>query len=356
MDPLVMGKLIDNKVNSEDVTSLIFYWANKGYIKIDMEKEDDPILIRITQRLPEGTPSHQTIMYEALFKNGDMVKISQLENTFYPTVDAVKKEVNANYKGLYTSKSIFFSILFAVLGAALIILPPMILANTTISGKLFYYPVLIMIVPVFLVYALTESLWYARLKLSTKKKALLFLGIVLLAAVITTLYVLILPGVIMETIPKILTCVLGYVIIILSVSLINRNKEYIKRLNDIVGFRNFILYTEKDRLEAMLKDDPQFYYHILPYAQILGVTDIWQDKFKTLTIQQPAWTTNPAATYFEVAIITRTIMLTNIKMAARMIARPSSSGSSGGGHGRFGGGSFGGHSGGGHGGGGGRII
>ena len=36
MDPLVMGKLIDNKVDKSDITSLLYYWANKGFIKIDM--------------------------------------------------------------------------------------------------------------------------------------------------------------------------------------------------------------------------------------------------------------------------------------------------------------------------------
>lgn len=112
------------------------------------------------------------------------------------------------------------------------------------------------------------------------------------------------------------------------------------------------MYTEKDRLEALLADNPQLYYNILPYAQVLGVSDIWEHKFDGLTIEPPRWMTNPIDTYFTFVILNRAIRASSMSMSSYMRSRPSSSGASGGGGGRFGGGSFGGFGGGGHGGGG----
>jgi uncharacterized membrane protein YgcG len=352
MDPLVMGKLIDNKVNSEDVTSLIYYWANKGYIQINMENEDNPTFIRIYRNLPDDAPSHQKIMYEGMFRSGDMVKLSQLENVFYPTVEEVTKDVNGKVRALYNNKSIGVSILFALLGALLMGLAPIIVAMIEISAKFFPFESLIMLIPAFIVYGVMESLMYNKLKLSTKKFRLYLAGVIALCVVFSVAYIFIMPTTIIGILSKIFVCVLGFVLIIASVSLICRSKEYTEKLNHIVGFRNFILYTEKDKLEAMLEDDPQFYYHVLPYAQVLGVTDKWAKKFESITIQPPQWSASPLDTYIQFAVFNNALRRMNYQLVSKMTSRPASSGKSGGGG--FGGGSFGGFGGGGHGGGGGR--
>ncbi|MDE7301224.1 MAG: DUF2207 domain-containing protein, partial [Clostridia bacterium] len=114
MDPLIMGKLIDNKVDNSDVTSLIYYWANKGYLKIDMQNESDPMLLRMVVNLPDNAPDYQKQMYFDLFRSGDMVRISSLTNRFYTTVEKVTRTVNSRVKDLYDKKSATVSILFAI--------------------------------------------------------------------------------------------------------------------------------------------------------------------------------------------------------------------------------------------------
>lgn len=353
IDPLAMGKLIDNKVSGEDVTSLIYYWADKGYINIDLSDEKNPVFIRIMQRLPAGAPSYQHRMYQDMFGNSDEVTMRSLEYKFYGTVEKVKSEVNSTYKGLYTSSSIGVSVIFALLGGLLMALAPIIMAKVRISGTMFLFETLIMIVPSFVVYGLTETLVYFKFKLKKKQILLLTVLIALGAAFVTLLYAFLVPDAVMEKAPKVLICLAGFVVIMLSVTLISRTENYNKQLNQIIGFRNFILYTEKDKLEAMLADNPQLYYHVLPYAQVLGVTDVWENKFSSLTLEPPRWATNPLGTYIELSVISRTLRMTSSSMATKMVSHPSSSGMSGGGHG---GGSFGGFGGGGHGGGGGRGI
>ncbi len=68
-----------------------------------------------------------------------------------------------------------------------------------------------------------------------------------------------------------------------------RTKQGNEWLGQILGLKEFILTAEKDRLELLVKDDPSAFYHILPYAYVLGISDTWSDKFEDLIIEQPDW-------------------------------------------------------------------
>ena len=353
MDPLVMGKLIDNKVDKSDVTSLIYYWANKGYIKIDLRDESDIELIRLYKQLPADAPNYQKRMYNGLFGKNDLVKINSLANKFYTTVEAVTKEVNAESGKLYTGSSMGVAVLFALLGAMFMGITPIALALTGISFKLFTVLPMFMIVPSFIIFALTQTVRYNRLKYTKGKTAVRYLGIVALAAVFTIAYALFIPSYIIEVIPKIILCAVGFAIVMLSSLIISRTPAHVEKLNKIVGFREFILSVEKDKLEMMLEENPELYYQILPYAIVLGVSDIWENKFSALTLAPPNWASSSRNAAFNFVVFNSLMRNANNRMTATMNSRPAPSSGSYSGGGRSGG-SFGGFSGGGHGGGGSR--
>lgn len=350
MDPLIMGKLIDNKVNSEDITAMIYYWADKGYVKINLDDTEDPTIIRLVRDLPAACEPYESLMFREFFANFDAVKPSMLKNSFYHTVERVTSMVNAKTKGLYESKSVGLSVIFALLGGLLAGATPLIMAVMCISSSYIVLLPLIATLPALVLYAMSETVKYNSLKLKKSRQLVLFLGIAALAAVCTAVYTLLVPSWILGTAPKILLCLVSAVIIGFAVTLITRTPQYTTQLNQIVGFRNFILLAEKDRLEAMLEQDPQFYYHILPYAQVLGVSDKWEEKFRDITVPPPYWATSAngslAVTMLEFHAINSLIRRSAVRMTTNMISRPSSSGGSG--FGGFGGG----HVGGGHGGGG----
>ena len=151
--------------------------------------------------------------------------------------------------------------------------------------------------------------------------------------------------------PKILICLSSYAIIIVSVTLISRTDDYTDQLNKILGFKDFIESVEKDRLETMIEENPELYYKVLPYAQVLGVSDIWEDKFKSIRINPPSWAVGYGGfDMFDLIVFNHVMRSMNRNMVTTMTSRPQAS--SGGFSGGFGGG-FGGFGGGGHGGGGG---
>lgn len=353
MDPLMMGKLIDNKINSEDVTAMIFYFADKGWLKINLNNTS-PTLIRIVQRLPDYCSDYEKLMFANLFGNEDVIMTKSLTNKFYKTVERMTAMVNSKTKGLYSSVSLGVSILFALLGGLLMGLAPLIISITQISSKFFIIAPFLTLLPGLFVYALSETIKYNSLK--WKKTTKIIFGVIIagISLVVMGVYMLFVPTSVIGLLPKALICLISFACIAVSVLIISRTRSYTDKLNQIVGFKNFILLAEKDRLEKLLEDDPQFYYHVLPYAQVLGVSDKWEEKFKDITVAPPSWeTSSMTGKILEFHMINRLINSSMSKMSSNFVSRPSSSGSNGGGRG-FGGGHGGGFSGGGFGGGGGR--
>ncbi len=349
MNPLMMGKLIDYTVNPEDITSMIFYWADKGYLKIDLTNQKDPALIRIVQSLPQGTPAYEVTLFNEMFRGKDVVQPSSLKYRFYKTIDKVSVMVNAQVKGVYSKPSVIVSVLFMILGGLVAGVAPFLLGITQISSSFFLLTPFIAMVPLLFVYASAHILRTNILKADKKRKVICFATILVAFLFALIFYMILTPSFIFGLVQKILLMLTSSVIVFSAVFIPCRTKEYTEKLNDIVGFRNFILIAEKDRLEKMIEDNPQFYYHILPYAQGLGVSDKWEEKFANITIEPPQWTTSSmAGDIISFHIINRMISNSLNSMSQNMNSRPSSSGSSG--HGGFGGG----HVGGGHGGGGSR--
>ncbi len=60
-------------------------------------------------------------------------------------------------------------------------------------------------------------------------------------------------------------------------------------LSRCIGFRQFLLTAEKSRLEMLLEENPNYYYDVLPYAQVLGVSAAWLEKTGHIETDIPGW-------------------------------------------------------------------
>ena len=123
-----------------------------------------------------------------------------------------------------------------------------------------------------------------------------------------------------------------------------RNSYGNEMLGKIKGFKNFLETAEKHRLEAMVIKEPTYFYDILPYAYVLGVSDKWIEKFESIAFQAPTWYEGSSS--FNMHTFGTFINSTMSSAYSSMSSSPSSSsggsggGSSGGGSGGGGGGSW----------------
>ena len=149
----------------------------------------------------------------------------------------------------------------------------------------------------------------------------------------------------------------GYIGAALLAPLIKKRTVFgYEQLALALGFRDFLITAEKDRLEMLLAEEPDYFYNVLPFAQVLGVSKKWENKFDGLLSEPPSWlySSDPAFTFTAYSVMHRLHSTMN-NVSGAMTSSPSSSGGSGGGGFSGGGGGFsgGGFSGGGSGGGGG---
>jgi uncharacterized membrane protein len=119
-----------------------------------------------------------------------------------------------------------------------------------------------------------------------------------------------------------------------------------RELEKVLGFQEFLLRVEGDRIERLVKT-PEMFERFLPYAMALGVAENWARAFEGIYTQPPQWYSGPGGVHtFRPTSFTSNLGVMSTQAAAAMASAPRSSGGSG-----FSGGSSGGGFGGGGGGG-----
>ncbi len=139
-------------------------------------------------------------------------------------------------------------------------------------------------------------------------------------------------------------CILGMFLCVIYLP--KRTKYGNEMLGKLIGFKNFLETVEKDKLESLVTQNPNYFYDILPYTYVLGVSDIWIKKFESISLQAPSWYNSSNS--FDVSTFSTFMNSTMTSAQSVMSSRPSSGfdsdssggGSSGDGSGGGGGGSW----------------
>ena len=364
MDPLLLGKALDANVDDEDVTSMIYYFAEKGYLKIGFDNPDDPMLISCVSALPSSAPAYQHTLFNGLFAAGTLrnvsqpfeecsatcktILVSQLVHKYYHATETAKQQV-PNLKNMYDKKSTFGFIFGSVLGGLFAFLACLFM-GLGVGGGYTYVLGAAFLIPIFIITLLEYSRENYRYKWKPFKRTLIGILEYLIAIVFTLIFTAFFARHIMTPAEKIVISVFTFACVFITHRALSRSEEYLKLLGDILGFKDFITVTEEDKIKFMLEEDPHLYYHILPYAQVLGVTDEWEKKFANIMLEPPFWYVGPTYSSFDCYMISRSlnraVTAAMLKAAMDEANNGTRTGFSGGG------GSFGGFGGGGHGGGG----
>lgn len=221
--------------NNEKLTPLLIELANDGYIQIEevetkSKKKSEFAITKLKDRYDKNDRAKE-IFFNGLFKNGTRSKIykSDLEDDFYLTLNIIRELYNKPEKRhkVFEAKSLYMRILAWILCAL------------SVFAVLFNF---------------------SNLFDSSQKYILTLVGIII--------------------------CIISFVF---SFFIRKRTDEAVDILGKINGFKNFLETAEKDKLEALVDDDPAYFYNILPYAYVLGVSDKWMKKFESIAVEPPQW-------------------------------------------------------------------
>lgn len=232
LNPSEAGVLIDERADNIDILALLPYWAHKGLIHIKRIPKswgkDDHELIKI-QTLHSDAHPFEKIIFDGLFKDGDVVKISDLNESFYEYMNSAKASLQSHLKtmGVFYPVSIKMQTTSFLVASALFILA-------------------------FVAIFLFQSFEFA---------IFLFLS-------------------------SLIGFFFGYY-------MLKKNELGVRLYQDIIGFKMFVKAAEKDKIERMLKDDPDYFEKTLPYAMIFGYAKQWSKKFDGLLTEPPKWYLGP---------------------------------------------------------------
>lgn len=68
-----------------------------------------------------------------------------------------------------------------------------------------------------------------------------------------------------------------------------RTKRGAELQGKILGFRDFIRKAELDKLKLLVEENPEYFYNILPYAYVMGLSDKWAKNFENIPMSAPEW-------------------------------------------------------------------
>ena len=104
----------------------------------------------------------------------------------------------------------------------------------------------------------------------------------------------------------------------------NKTSYYANILGQLNGFKDYLNTAEKDTLNEQVNKNPNYFFDILPYAYVLGVSTAWIENFKNNNLPM-------VSNYFNDNIVTTCFDSFNKDIDYEYASsRPSSSGGGGG--------------------------
>lgn len=343
-----VGFLYEGTSNTPAVISLLIYLANKGYLKIE-ETEQKGIfknskgfkIVKLKEY--DGDNENEEIFFKGLFKRRKTsVTATDLYDSFYTTLYKIQNNLNSK-----ENKNKIFE------------------ASSKGKGKW----LIIMIITLFILITVKPILEYSEMGVEVIPFALLFPGIgftILIGSLIGTIkipkifaiiwggmfggipWVAFVLSTLTQNIMDLIMYIVGVIciaVILLFAKIMPKRTPYGNEiLGKLRGFKTFLKTAEKPQLESLVKQNPEYFYNILPYTYALGVSDVWINQFETIALRAPDWYSSTDD--FNMHTFGN-FMNTTMKSATSAMSSSPSSDSSGG---SSGGGSSGGGSGGGGGG------
>ncbi|MFA7314555.1 MAG: DUF2207 domain-containing protein [Candidatus Magasanikbacteria bacterium] len=285
LPPGIVGTILDEKVDNQDISSEIIYMAIAGYFKISRIENKILLFKTIDYQLDklknadDNLKNYQKTLLNAFFKDKQSVKLSDLKYTLSKDLSTAHKEIyNFVVDNQYFVKNPFtVKLVYNLIGMTFLALAFFVFSST--------------------LFALTNL------------------------------------------------AVSGVIIIIFSLFMAKKTSKGVKTRNYILGLKEYIRVAEKERIKFHNAPEkkPDTFEKFLPYAMVFKLEKQWAKQFEGIYLEQPSWYSGAnLATFSAMSFVSD---INNFSSVARTSFAQNSGGSSGFGGG-FSGGGFGGGGGG----------
>lgn len=289
-----VGTIIDGSVDPIDLGSMIPWFASKGYVKLEeFEKKKlfgKKTVIKMTKLkgLPGNAPEYQKTFFKAMFSEGNEVNLDEMPKV-PEEMKKTKKQLAEKFTGekaLSTwHKATWLILAMMITGTlALVYSLPYAFDNDD-----YFQTLLLFTIP----FALGAMRLYGSAEgIFLKTKKALMTRRILRAALMMLMcwcYTWMCED---QLIDKTMIYVVFIVCFIATEMMVRLNTSTPYRAElmcKLLGLKEYIQVAEKQQLEMMLNDDPQYFFRILPYAIVLEVSDVWAEHFRGIQMEEPEY-------------------------------------------------------------------
>jgi len=295
-----VGVIIDNSADLSDLTSLIVWFASKGYLKIrEIEgkkhligKNEIDIELTKLKNLPKDAPKYQKKFWNIFFEKEDTVLLSALgdrHKDIQEAQQALQNEFNGkrslqstNYKCLFSILGFFFCGMLFFNGASSV---------CTLDSDMIIYCTVFWAAPALIATILRMILSSYDMITTTFKKFLQYAAIIFCCLV--NIFVLVCFYNEYDSFASLdllmSVTIGGWIIALFGARICHDSKYRLEKMSLLLGFREFIEKSELPMLKAQVDENPSYFFDVLPYAMVFDLTDKWVKKFKEIDIQNPDW-------------------------------------------------------------------
>lgn len=297
-----VGFIIDGASDDKDVISLVIWLADQGYVHL--AEQGKYMQITRVKALPPDAPVYLHTFFDALFADGATRSLNQLDEVFAKAFADTKLKLTQFFKGprgltehgsvaAATGLPIVCALLFFVFalfaggfvdsavaicaGIASVVLLIVSLARSFMESRWIFSTTVGRIGHVVLVavlgiagFCITALIW-----MSTGHET----------GVITPALVFVPAWTVWGGYLLVLICA------IVAPRMVRETQYSVEMTGKLLGLRDFIHKAELPRIQALVEQDPAYFYRVLPYAYVFGLSDKWVEQFETLALQPPDWYT-----------------------------------------------------------------
>ena len=295
LTPGEIGYLVDGRVDKEDVISTIVFLADKGYIEIE-EVDRKTFKFIAIENPGNEVPQYVRTVFKGLFPDGKTETYSDaLGTAFGKKYSQSRDQLAKMFQG---SKAIIRpDSRMARAACSIAALMPsfaFITWSSTNGDDTGMYALVWCGIHILISVAFMCSVHDNIRNTSKVKTVLKCLGAIWFFMMGVGILPIASDALSLLTEPK-RVAVIAYLFVgtlicmFFSVIAIAKTDKYTDLLGRVLGFRDFIRRAELDKLNELVEEDPQYFYHIMPYAYVFGLSNKWIKKFEDIPVVAPNW-------------------------------------------------------------------
>lgn len=294
LDSASVGYVIDNSVENRDILSLIIDWANRGFLLIHDEKKTFR-LEKLKEMDKENSKGYERVFFDAIFKSGNIVEEKDLKdgNIGSALANAKRMLKNSFYrnpkKRVYSSASLGLQALMVFLT----VIPSTVLSLSSAYAKYEMMQVAIPYMIPSIILIVTCFPWMILMqKRYVMKKASFFIAcfaLLFINGIVVAINAMLQVFLGVNILIVVIIALITFLLLVIMLFMEKRTKQGNRWLGQILGLKEFIISCEKDQIEMLANESPSAFFDVLPYAYVLGVSDVWVKKFENIAMPEPSW-------------------------------------------------------------------